>query len=70
MLPFSTIILVSGLSALRWVFFAVAALFVLLVGAQALRHDDAANPPAHLAAAAAFAAAGWLSGRVVRRLQG
>jgi hypothetical protein len=70
MLPISTLILVSGLSVLRWVFYAVAALFVLLVAAQAWRQDEAANPLAHLAAAAAFALAAWLSGRVVRRLQG
>jgi uncharacterized membrane protein len=69
MLPISTLILASGLSVLRVVFYAVAALFLLLVAVQAWRQDPAANPLAHGAAGLAFAAAGWLCGRVVRRLQ-
>jgi hypothetical protein len=67
--PFSTVVLVAGLTVLRWVFFVTGALFVLLVLAQAIRQEEAARPILHLATAAAFLAAGWLSGFVVKRMR-
>ena len=66
--PISTAILVGGLQALKWVFWAVAVLFLLLIVSQYLRSDSLFAPLTHLGVAGGFAVAGWISGKVAARI--
>ena len=66
--PFSTAILVAGLTVLRALLWLAAGLLAMLVAMQALRGEAAAQPVPMLMAAATFAVVGWISGRIARRI--
>ena len=63
------IAVLSGcLNGLRWLFWIVAGLFVLLVAVQTLRGDGDALPQSNLLVATLFAAAAWACGYAARKL--
>lgn len=64
----STAILAGCLSALRWLLWATAALFLVLVSVQALRGDADALPKSNLLLALGFLIAGAVCGWAARRL--
>lgn len=66
--PLSTAMLFAGLSVLRALLFLAAGLLVLLVVVQAVRGEAETRPVLLLALAAGFAATGWISGRLARRV--
>ncbi|WP_406853818.1 hypothetical protein ABEG18_14755 [Alsobacter sp. KACC 23698] len=65
---FSTAVAFACLVVLRWLFWATAALLVVLLVVQFLRGDADARPLATAAMAAAMAALGWIFGAAGRRL--
>ena len=66
--PFPIAVLSGCLSGLRWLFWAVSALLVLLVAIQAMRGDADALPQQNLVVAFGFCAAGWAAGFAARKL--
>lgn len=66
--PLSTAILAGCLQALRWLFWLVSALLLILVVTQSLRGDDGAQPLTNVIIAVAFALAGFVSERVARAI--